>query len=460
MPMVSPRTRALLALAIAAPVVAAPLVVGCGAGVKVPPYRERGVLADQVVRPDPANSDVRTIDDAADEVEGPVSPTGVELPAGRVDSASLGPILASDSGPAAQPADGEAGRDAGQPQGYRTVGGVLLESNGTAIFTDDVIAARHNQLRGLARKLPPPQFRQAAEREIKDETGRQLQELLTRNVVGRETSAADKRLARALTAVWRERFITDHGGSEALARAAARDLEGLSLEKLVDREHDRRLGEIFLRNRVAPAARPSAQDVRDEFRRLLDAGELDVPGTIDFALIELRPDDVQDADRARAKAAALRDRAEAGEDFAELARAHSADPAFAARGGLLPESLRPLQKDSYALIEVEAAAWATPAGSVADAVVEMPGTSGPAGSPPRFYVVKVLEKREPRTLGFAEVAGRIGEMLTQRRQAVLMQGFLTAERARLSLPPEADFARMLTTAMEVAEQNYPHWRGE
>jgi hypothetical protein len=85
-------------------------------------------------------------------------------------------------------------------------------------------------------------------------------------------------------------------------------------------------------------------------------------------------------DSLRALAASLRDRAEAGEDFADLAREYSQDPGSAARGGDLGYFGRGQMVPTF-----EEAAFALEPGEVSD-VVE---------SPFGFHVIQVEDRRQP-----------------------------------------------------------------
>ena len=421
------------------PILLAGLLGGCAENPDrpvMPGGGGQGVLAEDPVRPDPAGTevDVRTITDTADEPEGPISPAGAEL---------------------------SPQSDVGPPAGYRTVGGVLVDSAGKAVFADEVVAARRNELRGLAKRVRGrEEFMRAATGVIVDEVGGRLNRLLTRNVLERHTDAREQALAENLTTVWRERFITDHGGSEARARAAARERANLNLEELTEDEYLRRLGEIFLRKRILPGARPAAQDLRDEYRRLLAAGDLTEPGTIAFSLIEVRPESAGDPagltralTRAEARANGLLGRALAGEDFARLARDNTDSPSYAARDGRLPEALIPLRRGAFAVPAVEAAAWGVDAGAVVPEVV-----SAGEGESRRFYVVRVDDKTPEVTLSFAEAQKGIEGVLLQRRQAELMGEFLDIERGRLQLPEDEGQEAVMRTVMEIVGQNYEAWR--
>lgn len=437
------RAPRLVPLALATAGIITTLAGGCARPTDTPPYREPPPGFD--ARPE---AEEPLLTQPGDAPEGPISPSGAELPSGDPGAAARPMdevILASDqsTGSEVEPVSG----------GYRTVGGVLGEVNGRAIFTDEVIAKRRNELRALARRLPPGQFQREAARVVQDELGARMRDRLQLAVFERYTRSAEQETARSMTAMWRMRYITDSGGSEATARQRARE-EGMTLEQLAEEKYKRHLGQIFMQKRILPQVRPAAEDVRAEYRKRLATGALQQQGEIEFSLIEIRPEsnDPTALAEAQVRARGVLERARAGEDFAELARAESDDESYAERGGRLPASLLPLQKGSYRIAKVEDAAWATPEGEIAP-LIEV-GT----GSDRRFYIVRVDHKVEPRTLSFDEVQATLLAELAQARQEELMMKYIVEEQERLDLPSVEQQNKMLNTALEVVFQNYEAWR--
>lgn len=425
------------------------LAAGCASPIDTPPYREPAELDSSNVDARP-EAEEPTLTEPGDELDGPITPSGAELPVGGPGAAvplDDEVILASDN-PVAPPAEDVSA-------GYRTVGGVLGEVNGNAIFSDEVIAARRNELRGLARRLPLGQFQQQAAFVVQDELGARMRDRLQLAVFERYTRPAEQEMARNMTVMWRMRYITESGGSEAAARKRARE-QGMSFDELAIETYKRSLGRIFMQKRILPQVRPAAEEVRSEYRERLARGELQQPGELEFSVIEIHPEsgDSTDVAAAQVRAEGVLKRALAGENFAELARAESDDEAYAERGGRLPESLLPLQKGSYRIVEVEKAAWATAEGEIAPLVTV--GT----GADRRFYIVRVDHKVEPRTLTFDEVQATLVAELSQARQEELMMKYITEEQERLDLPTVEQQNKMLNTAMEVIFQNYEAWRND
>ncbi|MEL7239406.1 MAG: peptidyl-prolyl cis-trans isomerase, partial [Planctomycetota bacterium] len=268
------------------------------------------------------------------------------------------------------------------------------------------------------------------------------------------TTAREKQQAEQLAVQWRINFITDAGGSEAVARQRALEEQGISLDRFAEDQYYRFLYLIFLQERVNELSKPSADELRDAYRARVS--EFTTPASINFALIEIRPESSSEADiaQAMATAASVRDRATGGEDFAELARDHSDNAAYARRGGALPEMMIPLEKGAYAIAEVEQAAWDTPAGEVGPMLaLERNGEQ-------RFYLVKTIEKNERTVRSFQEVQASISNTLRQEKQDAIMEGYFADLQGDLSTPDPETQQRMFETALEIAMQKYDLWRDE
>jgi hypothetical protein len=382
---------------------------------------------------DAGDPDPRTIQDVGtDPIEAPLSPAGAELPEGGVSQ-----------------------RDAADEEvTYRTIGGVLSEVNGQAIYTDEVIDARRNQLRAMALRMDPIRFQREAINILQRELSDRLRDKVLLSVFERNISSFERQQAQILTTLWRKNFITNHGGSEATARRAAREQFGLTLEELGEDEYRRRLSQTFVQKHVAPRIRPGVEQLREEYERRAAAGEMDVPGEIVFSLIEIRPESQDEiaVKVAEERAKLIHQKALAGEDFAELARLHSDNDGYAERGGRPPEWLLPLAPDSFAIKPVDEAAWATEEGQVGPIVTVDAETS------PVFYIVRVDEKSVPRTLPFSEVQRRLANEMANAEQARLMEEYFAVELARIDGPTPEEQNLMLQTALEVMMQSYDDWR--
>lgn len=230
-----------------AALVLAPLLAALPSGcalprVEVPPMPDdRPTVVNDFEDDDP---DVRSIDEVGnDPIETQLTPSGSEVPGG------------------ADASDEPAGGDLT----YLTIDGVLGEINGKAIYAADVLDARQNQLRAAALRRPRDEFRREAASVLMEELQDRMRDKLYLSVFERNLSPAERQQALFLTTLWRQRFITDHGGSQAAARRAARELYDLSLEQLGEDEYGRRLSQIFMQKHIVPRVRPAAGELREAY---------------------------------------------------------------------------------------------------------------------------------------------------------------------------------------------------
>jgi peptidyl-prolyl cis-trans isomerase C len=118
---------------------------------------------------------------------------------------------------------------------------------------------------------------------------------------------------------------------------------------------------------------------------------------------------------AKNKAAAVLKTVKAGGDFATLARANSSDPGSAPNGGDLGFFPKGQMTPAF-----EEAAFKLKPGT----------TSGLVETPFGFHIIKVLERRGPRTAPFAEVSGQIKDFLTQGQREQKLQQFVEQVKAK------------------------------
>ena len=273
---------------------------------------------------------------------------------------------------------------------------------------------------------------------------------ISRVIAERNLVARDRELARLVAMQWRTRQISAAGGSEARARQLAREETGSSLQALAEQTEARILGILFYQKNILPRATPSANEVRDYFRRHRD--EFRVEGAIDFLLIELVRQSGESPDAFEARAARVHARAAAGEDFATLAGEVNDNPVYRQSNGRLPQMLQLTRPGQFRWAAVDAAAWSTPVGRITPVIPEDSGN--------RRFIARILEQQTPRVLGFDEAQEQITQILTfQRRQALL--GELEADATRYAaVTPQEEIDRFLRTAVEVAAQNYQRWRND
>jgi peptidyl-prolyl cis-trans isomerase C len=128
-----------------------------------------------------------------------------------------------------------------------------------------------------------------------------------------------------------------------------------------------------------------------------------------------------DADRAtseeiarrRKAAAAILSKAQNGQDFAALARAHSEDAGTMVRGGDLGFFTRNTHTAKF-----DDAVFALKAGEISDIVETEYG----------FHIIKLVERRPARTRAFDEVRGQIEEQILARKRAETLTRWLERRR--------------------------------
>ena len=118
---------------------------------------------------------------------------------------------------------------------------------------------------------------------------------------------------------------------------------------------------------------------------------------------------------AKSKAATVLKTIKAGGDFATLARANSSDPGSAQNGGDLGFFPKGQMTPAF-----EEAAFKLKPGAVS------PLVETPFG----FHIIKVIERRAPRTAPFAEVSGQIKDFLTQGQREQKLEQFVEQVKSK------------------------------
>jgi len=119
--------------------------------------------------------------------------------------------------------------------------------------------------------------------------------------------------------------------------------------------------------------------------------------------------------QAKTKAAAVLKTVKAGGDFATLAQANSSDQGSAQNGGDLGFFPKGQMTPAF-----EEAAFKLKPGTVS-ALVETPFG---------FHIIKVIERRPPRTAPFDEVSGQIKEFLTQGQRGQKLEQFVEQVKSK------------------------------
>ena len=128
--------------------------------------------------------------------------------------------------------------------------------------------------------------------------------------------------------------------------------------------------------------------------------------------------DATQKQQARAKAEEVLQKLRGGADFAALAREQSQDPGSAANGG----DLGFFQKGQM-MPAFEAAAFAVTIGAISD-IIETPFG---------FHILKVSERRPPRTVALAEARPEIKQFLSQQQGAAKFDALVGQVKAKTKI---------------------------
>jgi parvulin-like peptidyl-prolyl isomerase len=345
-------------------------------------------------------------------------------------------------------ADGAGTRPAGA--GFLTLGAVVADVNGEAIFADQVIEKLEPQLAAEARNLDEQRFRTFATQQIARQVANLIEDKLEFATAQRNLDAKEKELVQARAMAWRQEQVTAAGGSLEAARRTFAD-EDKDFEEAVADYYRTMMVRYYYQKKVFPQIAVTAEQVRAYYDRNVDK-EFTEYGTATFRLIKVDPRRTGgDRSAALAKAELLRARAAAGEDFAALAR-EGTDPNLARTGGQIP----PIQRGSFAVEKVEQAVWRLQPGEVSEVI-----DGGDA-----YYVAKLESRQEGRVRPFedaavqAEIDNKLrSEQFGERREKVqeaLLKGAIVRGH-----PAARDYdPALLRPAVEIAMQRYPAWRGQ
>jgi parvulin-like peptidyl-prolyl isomerase len=363
----------------------------------------------------------------------PLSPGGVNQGIPPAIPTTRGTLLAVHAG--TQPTTQSASSEPAFPtEQYLTLGTVVAVVGETPIYANDVIRRDAPILRELAREYDASRFEIAARERI-DETTRELEyDELQYEAAMKSLDNSDKETADRLTDMWRERMITEAGGSLEVARRRAM-AEGKDFQQEVQDEHRAFLIQIYQARTVYPQVEVTATDKRRYYQTHF-ATEFSKPDKATVWIIHTDPSDIG-ADLALSKIQDFRKRALAGEDFATMAKSQDSsvftDP-------------KEIERHSFALVKVEDAIWNLQPGGVSDVIQDTGG----------YYLVKMvsLDKGGVRPFEDETVQDDITRTLRSQELQKLNQELLNRllENAVIRSNPD-----MVDAAVEMAMQNYAKW---
>jgi parvulin-like peptidyl-prolyl isomerase len=400
-----------------------------------------GALYDNVrVELTPAERELR--DRAAHEpVEG-LSKTvqeNVTAP-GATTTASTQP--AANGGAAAATAPGTATGE------FFTIGGVVAEVNGVPIYANKVLNLVEPVLAAQAKEMDAQRFKAVASNEIKQQMFALRNLELEYAAAERNLDQKDKDLADLLTQQWRQRQITQAGGSIELARKNAPEIArrerlnpNASFDELCSEMYRVIMSRVYYEKKVMPRIQVSAAEMREYYDRNRDTLFTE-RGVAQLRLIKVDVAKAGGRDAAFAKINTLRNRiVKAGEPFESIARSVNDNPLLLKTGGQVK-----VDQGAFAVKQVDDAVWRTPEGQVTDVI-----DAGDA-----FYIAQVLEKKPGNVQSFDD------EAVQQRISDDLRARDFREMRKKVQEQLEQDAVirsdpQMMNTAIEMAMQNYPRW---
>lgn len=327
---------------------------------------------------------------------------------------------------------------------YLTLGAVVTEVSGTPIYADKVIQALAPLLSSQAKQKDIQAFRALAKTEIDKQVGAMIRTELEYAAAVQNLGEDEKRFAENYTTMWRQRKITEAGGSLELARRKAA-AEGLDFDEMVKEYSRTVLVQVFYQKKVFPKVQVTAEDMRRYYDQHLKSEFTEVDQA-QFRLIKITAKNMGGREQAIDKIKDLRDRAVRGEDFEKLASGINHDPGLMRSGGRVGGGEGWIQRGAFAITEVEEAVWKLQPGEVTE-VVEV----GDA-----FYIAKLENRKLGRVRAFEDedVQQEIKDKLSKAQMAVRrdqVQKKLLQDSVIYPNPPVTD------AAMEIAMQRYPQW---
>jgi parvulin-like peptidyl-prolyl isomerase len=332
---------------------------------------------------------------------------------------------------------------------FLSLGGVVAEVNGTPIYINSVLRLVWPTLRNDAKTMDADHFQQAAADEISRQISALEENELLYAAAVRSLDDSDRRLVDDLTTAYRQRLVTQAGGSLEVARRNAA-ASGDDFEELIRNQHRSYMISLYQQRKFVPLIEPSAEDLRLYYRQNVEKLFTD-HAEATFDLIKIDPaalgGDTPLANRKLAfeKAKQVHDRAAAGESFATLFAEFNNDPGLAALTNGTG-SVGKIQRGSFGLKEIEDAVWKLQPGEVTD-VMEIDGV---------LYVARLESRSEGRVRRFEDEAVQRQISATVRNQRMSQR--LDEERLNLLRQSIREInPQMFQTAVDMAMQSYQTW---
>ncbi len=325
---------------------------------------------------------------------------------------------------------------------YLTIGGVLAEVNGKAIYADKVFSAIDKALHAKAMEQSPEQFRATAMQLIGDEVKTQINEELVYAAAQRALSPEEKSMADRATERWRQQQISEAGGSLELARMKAA-ANGDDFDDLARDQGRKMLIRLYYTKKVYPRIQVTAEEMRRYYDHNLSALFTE-HAAAKFRLIKIDPERTGGREKALDKIKEIRRRAVGGEDFAQLAKDFNDDSVLRRTGGLVGNGW--VDEGAYVLEDVEKAVWALQPHQVSD-IIDSHGA---------FYLAQLEDVKRGKVIPFdsQQVQEQIREAISGAQLRELRD---QVQQRLLQHAVVSENANMKDVAGDMAMQKYARW---
>jgi hypothetical protein len=432
-----------------------------GGGCAIPTLPTNRVLSDDSFVAKPANGPLAgPIDHSQDSqlIDRPRSGSGA---AGTNDEASPQPIsktvrdsvkaplvaAAAPGAPATSPTT--------QPWGNsstgvdQVLGSVLADVDGNPIYADKVLAVLDRALAAEAKKYNADQFRDVAA----DLVQRQVMEFIHADVefaaAKRNLADKDQQIATQETIRWRQQQIAQAGGSVEQARLKAR-ADGADFEDLANQHYRLTMTQIYYQRRVIPEIQISASDIRDYYDQNRDK-EFAQPALVRFRVIRIDTDKTGSREAALDKITHLRDRINAGADFAAVAGEVNDDEALLRHHGD-PQPGDWMTQGAFVSDKVDHAVWALQPGQTTDIIEDT------VGGEDAFFLARLESRKGGVTQPFddQDVQDKIRETLRRQQFNALREKMRDELEKKAVIRTNPD---MMQVTLDMVMQKYPQWAG-
>jgi hypothetical protein len=330
-----------------------------------------------------------------------------------------------------------------RPNQSLTMNALLGFVNGEPLFVDTLLRPLDEQLRSFSKKARNlSEFREAAKAVIEQQLQTQLSDILITSSAKAALSEEDKGKLDMLMNKIRHDLLAKYGGSLAMAEQALR-AQGSSVEKEITDQRRHLTVQLYVQKQIRPKIVVTRPMVLEEYQRNprnwqlepelelftitlpisrwlpRDPGENGQKGPVKK---NLTAKDIADAKAAAmAKAREITQQLKAAGDkvvplFAQLAEDNQSIDGRATKGGRTPD----VKHGSLANQGQENYVFSLPANTIGEPYF----IDDPDPMRQRVAVIRVGEKKEARTISFAEAQEEIREKLTKQQYEQLSRAYM------------------------------------